>query len=272
MVSLSRTWTLVLTVSLLGIVVADAGAQQPQEQERFQLKVGAFYDEGDFGTHQTTRTLYAPVTLKYLGNRFDVGVTTGYLRVDGPGNVTIIEGQPTASGGAGQRRVEDGISDTVLKGRLFAVDDPGPASPLPGLTPFAKVKFPTGDDSKNLGTGEFDGGFGLEFDKQLPLDFFLFGDASYTFIGSPPHQNLRDRPAASLGFGRRFTPALSASAFIEWRRSVVSRSSDPVEIGGIVSYRVTPTFTVNPLVTAGLTSGAPDFSIGFELAWKFGKY
>ena len=49
------------------------------EREHFQLKLGAGYDQGDFGTSDTTRSFYAPVTLRYLGERFDVGLTASLI-------------------------------------------------------------------------------------------------------------------------------------------------------------------------------------------------
>jgi outer membrane putative beta-barrel porin/alpha-amylase len=286
MTALKRAGVMVAVVSILGVLAGHAAAQQkgdaqqkagPQQKtsegtEHFQLKLGGFYDQGDFGSHETTRTLFVPVTFKYLADKFDIGLTTGYVRVDSAGGVTLLEGQATETGQTGPRRVDEGLADTVLKGRWFAFDDPGLSSLLPSLTPFAKVKFPTGDSSKGLSTGEFDGGLGLEFDKQIPLDFFLFGDASYTFIGNGSHTHFHDRQTASIGAGRRFTPALTVSGFVEWRTAIVNHATDSVELGGIVTYKFTPTLSLSPIVTAGLTSGAPDFSVGMELAWKFGKY
>jgi outer membrane putative beta-barrel porin/alpha-amylase len=274
MMSLRRAGVVVAVVSVLGLLAGQAGAQQaPSEgREHFQLKLGGFYDQGDFGGSEQTRTLFVPVTFKYLSDKFDIGLTTGYVRVDSAGGVTLVEGQPTASNQTGARRVDEGLADTVLKVRWFAFDDPGLPSLLPSLTPLGKIKFPTGDEDKGLSTGEFDFGFGLEWDKQLPRDFFLYGDFTFTIMGDQPHQNFHDRPTVSFGAGRRFTPALTASAFVEWRRAIVSSAVDSVELGGIVTYKFTPTLSLSPIVTAGLTNGAPDFSVGMELAWKFGKY
>jgi Putative MetA-pathway of phenol degradation len=282
MMALKRTWVVVAAVSALGVFTAEARAQQTQSQtptrtesqgtERFQLKLGAIYDQGDFGTRDITRTFFAPVTFKYLGDAFDVGITTGYVRVDSAGGVTLVEGEPTPSGNSGGRRIDEGLADTVLKARWFAIDDPGLSKPWPSLTPFGKIKFPTGDEAKGLSTGEFDFGIGFEFDKQLPADFFVFGDFTYTFIGDQPHRDFRDRQAFSVGVGRRFTRTLTVSGFYEFRRAIVSGEDDSHEIGAIVSYKFTPTLTLSPIVTAGLSHGAPDFSVGMELAWKFGRY
>ena len=95
------------------------------EREHFQLKIGPSYDEGDFGTSQKTRTFFFPFTLRYLGERWDLGVTTSFVRLDAPGNVVIVDGQPqNTRGAAGAREVNSGFGDMVLKGRYYVVDAP----------------------------------------------------------------------------------------------------------------------------------------------------
>lgn len=243
-----------------------------EEREHFQLKVGATYDQGDFGTSDTTRTLFVPVTFKYLGERFDIGVTPSFVVVDTVGGVSLIEGMPTRTEGAqGRRGTNAGFGDTLVKGRLFLFDDPGPQTPLPSFAPFFKVKIPTANEDRNLGTGETDYGFGFEWEKQFER-FLLFGDASYTVIGSPPGQDLRNRPAASLGAGLQLTNALTVGALIDWRRAVVSGRDDPTELVGFLTYTITRTISFSPHVLVGLTNGSPDFGIGFELGYKFGRF
>jgi hypothetical protein len=261
-------WAAAVVTVLLLLV---AGQGRAQEREHFQFKVGATYDQGDFGTSSTTRTLFVPVTFKYLGERFDLGVTPSFVVVDTEGGVTIVEGAPTRTGRGTRRVVNAGFGDTLLKGRLFLFDDPGPQSPLPYFTPFFKVKFPTADEDRNLDTGKTDYGFGFEWDKQL-WRFLLFGDLSYTVIGSPAGQDLRNRPAASGGVGLMVTNALTVGAFIDWRRALVRGRDDPTELVGFLTYKITRTLSFSPNVFVGLTDGSPDFGIGFELAYRFGRF
>jgi len=265
---LPHGWVAAVVSGFLLLVPVQGWAQ---EREHFQLKVGATYDQGDFGTSSTTRTLFVPVTFKYLGERFDIGVTPSFVVVDTEGGVTIVEGEATRTGTGTRRVVNAGFGDTLVKGRLFLFDDPGPQSPLPSFTPFFKVKIPTADEDRNLGTGKTDYGFGAEFDKQL-WRFILFGDASYTVIGSPAGQDLRNRPAASGGVGFMVTNALTVGAFIDWRRALVKGRDDPTELVGFLTYKVTRTLSFSPNVFVGLTDGSPDFGVGFEIAYKFGRY
>lgn len=182
--------------AILAIVLVAATPGWAQ-REHFQLKFGAGYDRGDFGTSETTQTAYAPVTLRYLGERFDVGVTGSFVYLDSPEDVTIVDGRPTITGQPTGRDQVAGIGDTIIRARYFLLDEPGPGSWYGGLAPFVKLKLPTGDEDRGLGTGEYDVGLGLEFDKQFADIFFIFGDVSYTFMGDPPDQNFRDRPGAS---------------------------------------------------------------------------
>jgi hypothetical protein len=269
----------VSTVSVVGLLFISAHGQPgdvqptmeaPSGREHFQLKLGATYDQGDFGTSDTTRSVFAPVTLRYLGEQFDVGVTLALVYLDTESSVVIVDGVPTPV--TQQRRTrEAGFGDIVLRGRYYALTDPGPESAVPALAPFLKVKAPTGDESKGFGTGEWDVGLGLEFDKDFE-QFFILGDVGFTFIGDPPGQNFRDRPSASLGIGRHFTPNLAATALLDWRRSIVKGGDDALELVGIVQVRLERRLTVAPYVFIGLTSGSPDFGVGAELSWRFGHY
>jgi hypothetical protein len=247
------------------------GRPVPESQgagrEHFQLKLGPSYDEGDFGTRDTTRTFFFPVTLRYLGDRFDASITGSFVRLDSPSDVTIVEGQAQRTGTSGRRRVNSGIGDLILRGRYFLVDDPWPASWVPSFAPFVKLKLPTADEDKGLGTGEVDHGVGFEWDKTFG-DVFLFGDASYTFMGG----DFRNRPAASLGVGRRLTPAVTLSGLLDWRRALVRGNDDPLELVGLVTVKLSRTVSVTPNVFVGLTNGSPDWGAGVELSWKFARW
>ncbi len=259
------TWMVVATA----IALATSRPVSADEREHFQLKLGPSYDQGDFGTSDTTRTIFVPLTFKYLGEHFDIGLTVSYVHVETATGVTLVEGTPTRTGQSTSTSA-GGFGDMVLKGRYFILDDPGPSSPLPSLTPFVKVKFPTADEKKNLGTGEYDYGFGLEWDKRFG-SFFIFGDVSYTIIGDPPGQDFRNRPAASLGAGYRISDLWTVFSWVEWRRALAT-GPDPVDLVGVVSYKITPTLTISPNVTVGLTNGSPDWGVGVELSYKFGRW
>lgn len=53
------------------------------------------------------------------------------------------------------------------------------------------MKFPTGDDNKGLGTGEFDVGFGLGAGKWFD-QWYTFAEGRYIFHGSIFDLGLKD--------------------------------------------------------------------------------
>lgn len=283
--------TLVVTAVLRGSLLAAAEpaptvlAQRVQEEaptpttpserrgrEHFQLKVTPSYEQGDYGTADTTRIFALPFTLRYLGDNWDLSVTMSYLRVDSVGAVTFVAGQVVAvDGGAAGRRVDEGFGDIVLKGRYYLLEDSGEPISLPSITPLLRLKLPTAP-SPELGTGEPDFGFGVEFDKTFGRSFIVFGDLTYTIVGEPPGQNFRNRPGFSIGAGYRVSETITVSGLLDWRRAITDRESDPVDLIGFVSFKLTPTFTATPYLSVGLTNGSSDVGIGIELSYKFGRY
>lgn len=67
------------------------------------LRIGAAYDQGDFGTAETSRVFFVPITLRYVGERFDLSATPSFARVSTTGGIRLIEGVPTPTGGAAGR-------------------------------------------------------------------------------------------------------------------------------------------------------------------------
>ncbi len=245
------------------------------EWERWQLKMGVAYEEGDFGTDVTTRALFIPFTIRYLGERFDLGLTTPFIYQDSSEAVTLVDGELLRIEEEGDpaealSELAPGLGDLVMKGRLYLFDDPGSSSPLPGLASFVKVKFPTANETEGLGTGEFDLGFGVEFDKQI-RDFSLFADAGYTFIGEPPGTDLRNRISAGVGVGYDLSRNHSASVSLAWSRSLVEGADDPADIFFDFKWLITRTFSFTPFASFGLTDGSPDFGVGFQTSWRFGR-
>ncbi len=63
-------------------------------------------------------------------------------------------------------------------------------SVLPEVAPYLKIKFPTADQGKGLGTGEFDETVGVDLSKTLFPRFVSYVTLAYTVIGSPGRHEL----------------------------------------------------------------------------------
>jgi hypothetical protein len=250
------------------LLLAAAGVAWGQETERehFQIKFGASYDQGDFGSTEASKVFFTPITFRYLGERFDFSVTPSFALVESAGGLRLIEGVATPTGETGAfRDTASGAGDTVVRARFFLLQ-----SATSGISPFVRVKIPTARDDLELGTGRADYGFGVEIDRQVG-SVLLFGDAGYTLIGKPTGLDLRNRVSASFGAGHRLSDSLVLSGLLDWRRSLIG-GSDPTELVGVLTYGISPTVSVSPNVYTGLTDSSPDFGVGIEFSFRFGRW
>jgi hypothetical protein len=256
----------ILTAVALVCLSAASGWGQSAAPARFTLRIGAGYDQGDFGSSEVSRAYYAPLSVRYTARRFDFGVSSAFARIDTAGGIRLIDGIPTLTDPSSGPLQESGITDTTVRSRFFAVMDEGTGKP--SITPFVKIKIPTADAERGLGTGKTDFGVGVEIDKEVGT-IFLFGDMGYTFVGKIPSLAFRNRPSASFGVGKQVTENLTASTMLDWRRSIIEGNPNPTELVGVLSYRVNRTVTVSPNAFVGLTKGSSDFGGGMQISYRF---
>jgi hypothetical protein len=257
-----------LTVITLMCLSVSASWGQSAAPARFTFRMGAGYDQGTFGATETSRAYYAPFSLKYTARRFDIGVSSAFARIDTAGGIRLIDGVPTQTDSSSGPLQENGIADTTIRSRFFVVVDEGRGTAKPSITPFFKVKIPTADESRGMGTGKVDYGVGVEIDKEVgPI--FLFGDVAYTVMGKIPGLNFRNRPAASFGVGKQVSDTVTVSSMVDWRRSIIAGNTNPTELVGMLSYKASSRVTVTPNAFVGLTQGSPDFGAGLQLSFKF---
>lgn len=235
----------------------------------FLVRTGAFYDTGDFGTSRNFHTWYFPVTVKGVYDPFDVSLTAAWVYLTTQQRLALAEGIPNPSGELPPQTSASGPNDTVLRVRYFLLKDPGGSSLIPALSPYLKVKFPSGNPDKQLGTGRADYGFGLTFDKMLE-PFYLYGDAGYTIVGKPPGEDLQNRPSAGIGAGFFANKRASLSAELDWRKALVKGFDDPFDLIGIFGYKLSSSIQLGVYGLKGLSNGSPQYGGGADISYKFG--
>jgi hypothetical protein len=230
------------------------------------------YSVGDYGTSRDTRIVYVPFT---LGVR---PVDTLWISLTVPWIYQSSENVVLTGGGVAVRKEDGGkfarpersssqsglgdmllkVSYTVLKERTF----------VPEITPYFKLKVPTAQRDKGLGTGEFDETVGVDLSKRLFDGFFGYGSLAYTFIGDPPGTNFRNSFGWSVGPGYSIGP-LSLFAFLEGATAISSEQKDPLEVRVGAEYRLLPTLKFNAAVTRGLSDGAADWGVSAGFTLRF---
>ena len=154
-----------ITIALLilsshAVCAAELNKTNKPADGRLSMSVGATYDTGDYGDIIDTDVWSVPVGLKYTNGPWTLSGSTSWLRIKGPNNVDP-EGN-FIGGATGTKSTNSGIGDLFLSVTYNLFDD---VSHPVGMDVTGKVKLPTADEKKFLGSGETDYGVNAEFYK-----------------------------------------------------------------------------------------------------------
>ncbi|MBI5587450.1 MAG: transporter [Deltaproteobacteria bacterium] len=258
----------ILTALTLFNFIFLAAAFEASAESLWKLSAAAEYETGTYGSGERTDAWYLPVTLKRYFDRGDISFTVPYIRQKSGPEVTNVGGTVTRfRKKAGPTTTNSGLGDMILKGSYYILTE-GSKDPF-DVSAAGKIKLPTADDKKGLGTGEFDEGVGLEFGKKLGPDWSFFLDAYYTFIGDPPGTDLRDRLSFDVGVSARIDPFLTASVSYAQSSALVKDSSAIRDVSAGVDYEVTKDLHIFGGVSMGLNSTSQDYGLNGGLSVRF---
>ena len=166
------------------------------------------------------------------------------------------------------RNNESGLGD-VVAGITYSYD-PGQTA-LPYVDLSFKVKFPTADEKKGLGTGAFDYILQADIDKTYGK-FTPLARVGYRFNGDLEVGNtklpLGDTFSGSLGGQYAVTPSINLGASVDYYEAASEFADDAVEVYSYVRWRATPHVAASLYGIAGLTDGSPDQGVGLQLSFN----
>lgn len=289
-----RILLVLATVTLAGggaARAADEGGEPESSQAVPAWRVGATvnYWSGSYGTDARTSLVYVPVSVRRYFRDGDLTLTIPYVSVTGNGSVRLVGGLPfrtTAGGGnsggvttggpgSGKRpgaaplattSTDSGLGDIILRGRYFVIEE-GVVVPLVAL--IGRIKVPTADADRGLGTGEFDEGVGVELTKSLGDRWLLFLDAGYNFIGDAPGVDFNNQWWYDAGVAYDVTTRLNLSMFYEEYRAVVPGLDNARDLLGTASYTVDSRMRLTGSLLVGLSNGAPDYGVSAGIYVRF---
>ncbi|TAJ26829.1 MAG: transporter [Nitrospirae bacterium] len=274
-------WRLLLLL-LLACPLAVAKAEEKPD-DKWQVSLTPSYTSGDYGQGSTTTVIYVPLSFQRLFRDGDISFVVPWVSVTGDCSVTLLSGVPNQTGsqcGAphpqrGRKKrtstpdpivTNSGLGDLVLRGRYYMLDEGGG---LPEVAVTARLKIPTAEADKGLGTGEFDEGFGIEVTRTLLGNWVGFVDAGYTFIGKPPGIDLRNQWYYDVGLGYNLTKDLTASMYYEEWRALLDGFQNPQDLLFSLSYTHTPAVRMNLSTQIGLSDGAPSYGLTGGVSLRF---
>lgn len=230
---------------------------------KFSLETGMDYNTGKYGGTQSTSILYIPVTAKYQEESWTLKVTVPYLRITGPGNVVVINGN--AAAGANPVPTRSGMGD-VLVAVTHSMYKGGASGFFANLT--GKIKLATADAATGLGTGEND--YALQADLyQVAGNATTFGSLGYRVYGSPPGLQLNNALYGSLGVSYGFGPETHGGIMLSAGQHIVATTSSRLEALLFVNHKLSPEWKTQAYVLKGFTNSVPAWGVGATLAYLF---
>jgi hypothetical protein len=288
-----------LTAALFGTAsAADKDKTDPQQrsssERNWQIGLTPSYSSGSFGTDTTSTFVYAPFSIRRLFRDGDVAVVIPFVSVTSDGTATLVGGQPTPTlpnkclrkggteiktddpeclallnsgqGGAGQKVTHSGLGDIILRGRYYVVEE---TEYVPLIAVTARMKLPTASESKGLGTGAFDHGYGVELSKLFGGKWIGFLDGGYNFIGDPDGRELRNQYWFDVGGGYYFTKRFLVSAYYEEYRSLVADLANIRDFFFAFNFKASDAWRFNGGVAVGLSNSAPDYVLSIGTSYRF---
>ncbi len=266
-----------VTASL--VLVALAGSPTPAAGEEgaprwwhgdLTIGTGVDWSAGDYGRDEDTDIWYVPFTATYLfdhfplgsyeWDRFEVSLTVPYLHISGPGDF-FLDGSGNE---LAETSTDSGLGDLVLRGTYLWFPRPGGRLPVVELS--GRLKVPTANEDRDLGTGKTD--FSLQLDLSQRFGIFTpFAGAGYRFVGTPSDSELRNSAFASVGSAMRLRPGLDVGLLYGWSEAATPDRNDSHELVSYLSFRPRPDVKLSPYAAMGLAGYTANYAFGLSIRY-----
>lgn len=220
------------------------------------------YFSGDFGSDINTQIAYFPLILDVQSRRNEFKATFPYLSIRSDQSVSIVGGEVIPLGGPPQ--TESGPGDAILEEEYYFKEG---TSQSPWLYAGARLKLPTGDESKGLGTGTTDFGPGVGIMQPMGSRWTFLGEYRYVFRGNTSSTDYQNTPWVTLGTQGRISKASWLNFFYDRLDSVIAGRNAITDVSAGYDVKVSPAVKIRSAVFKGISDTAEDYgvSLGFSV-------
>jgi hypothetical protein len=248
---------LLLSLGFAGFALAQSADSAPAPA--FSVGSGIDYSRGDYGFPTKTEVTSFPLDLGYDAGSWTWRASFSYLTIKGP--ATVVGGgatpRPTANS-------ESGVGDIYLSGTYRAGPVLGPVN----LDATVRVKLPTANENRGLGTGETDVYGELTahrtFGSTTP-----FVTVGYREFGDSALYPLEGGAYGSVGAHFRTSPATVVTAALDWGQKLIAGGDDTSDALLAVTHDINPSWRVMGYAMTGFSDASPDFGGGLRLTYRF---
>ena len=236
------------------------------DEGQLKLSTGVDYSSGDYGDSIDTDIIYVPFSASYKSGLWTGKITAAWLSIDGPGNVIgggdggiILPGNNNTVA-----RTESGLGDvwTSLSYELqsFPIE-------LGYLDITGKIKIPTADEKKGLGTGETDYTAQLDYAYSAG-DYTPLVTIAYKIKGDPSGGDLDNVFYLSAGVDWRQSDTTHYGFSIDFQEASTNNVDDSLELFTYMNYKLSSLWSLTPYLYSGLSESSPDFGGGLQFTYK----
>jgi hypothetical protein len=233
-------------------------------ETRSDLRILPAWFTGEFGSGIGTDILYLPLIYTATGARQELRLTIPYVSIRSDQPVTFAGGDVTGRGPGGET-TESGPGDVIVQGEYFFREGGPGRSWISGSL---RVKLPTADEDRGLGTGEMDLGPGVSIIRPLGERLTAMGVAQYILRGDPPGGGFRDTLWLSAGLQAKPSPGTALNLFFERRESVLPGREAISDLSLGWDQRLSERLTLRTALYAGLSDTAEDWGLSAGLSLR----
>ena len=251
-----------LIVLLILLINQSATAQDDPKVHKFTL--GSYFSQGDYGSTEETDITYFPISYELTTFPWVLSVTAPYLALQGPGDVFF----ETGNIGGGRDEVnefvdEQGIGDVFLSATY---QFPPVLNDWVFVDFTLQAKLPTADETRDLGTGELDLGYQLDFYSTLERNTY-FSTLGYRQRGKTPLFDLENSFYASLGMMRQYGDNTFLGLIYDYRERASSNAFESHEFMPFVSYNLGKQWNFMLYTIVGFTASSADQTFGLQASY-----
>jgi hypothetical protein len=221
------------------------------DKKTFEWYLGGRYQESESGN--PSRLLPFTELVYGLSDRQELTFETAGLSVDG----------------------HYGLADSVLGTKYVFLKETGRR---PGLAGSFELKLPTGDESRGLGSGEFDYDLRLRVQKTWSW-FTAIGNVGYTFVTDPEFGGVTQSTENVwlLTFGQEYQVAERTKLLSEIYFVSREESGEPNRLAANIGFKHKLLDNLSAHAAVGKSfregnRGGPDLGVYAGLKWEFGLF
>lgn len=231
-----------------------------------QLSTGFDYNRGKYGGDSPIEVAATVIQGRFERGPYVWQVTLPYLVLHGPGTLVgggdSLEIVPAAGT---QRHREAGFGDVVVSMNYAAFYD---AQSGFALDVGGRIKLPTADSARGLGTGKSDLALRLQAIRTWDRTSWMLG-VGYQWTGRPSGTDYRNVGQASLAADHRLNEDTSLGAIVDFRQSVQPSQPGQRELTLYLAHRLSRQWKIQTYVYGGASQSSPDIGFGSMLSVQF---